>query len=234
METLFNDFKNAWSRPNNGLIQLIIINIAVFVVLGIIAVVSAIAGIDTIFAFVYKQFTIPAPIGEFLLRPWTILTYAFAHSFSNLWHIIMNMLVLYWFGRVFVEYFGSQKLINLYVLGAIAGGVTYLLAYNLIPFYSERMGLFDGMVGASAAVYAVTVATATLMPDYRFHLLFIGPVKIVYIAAFVIFTSLLGTIGNNAGAVLRISVAQRSALFMAGRCSRGLRSEGGCLRQWSL
>jgi len=202
MNTLLNDFKNAWSKPNNGLIQLIFINIAVFVVLGILAVLSAIFGVDAIFAFAFKQFTIPAPIGEFLTRPWTIITYAFAHSFSNLWHIIMNMLVLYWFGRVFVDFFGSQKLINLYVLGAIAGGVTYLLAYNLIPFYAERMHLFDGMVGASAAVYAITVATATYVPDHRFYLLFLGPVKIVYIAAFVIFTSLLGTVGSNAGGSL--------------------------------
>lgn len=202
MNTLLNDFKNAWSKPNNGLIQLIFINIAVFVVLGILAVVSAIFGVDAVFAIAFKQFTIPAPIGEFLTRPWTIITYAFAHSFSNLWHIIMNMLVLYWFGRVFVDFFGSQKLINLYVLGAIAGGVTYLLAYNLIPFYSERMHLFDGMVGASAAVYAITVATATYVPDHRFYLLFLGPVKIVYIAAFVIFTSLLGTVGSNAGGSL--------------------------------
>jgi len=202
MNTLLNDFKNAWSKPNNGLIQLIFINIAVFVVLGILAVLSAIFGLDTVFAFAFKQFTIPAPIGEFLTRPWTIITYAFAHSFSNLWHIIMNMLVLYWFGRVFVDFFGSQKLINLYVLGAIAGGVTYLLAYNLIPFYAERMHLFDGMVGASAAVYAITVATATYVPDHRFYLLFLGPVKIVYIAAFVIFTSLLGTVGSNAGGSL--------------------------------
>lgn len=199
MNTIIDDFKNAWHKPNNGLTQLIIINVSVFVILGILAVISLIAGVDTVFNFAYKQFTIPAPVGEFLTRPWTIITYAFAHSFGNLWHIIMNMLVLYWFGKVFVDFLGSQKLINLYVLGAIAGGATYLLAYNLIPFYSERINMFDGMVGASAAVYAVTVATATYWPEHKFHLLFIGPVKIVYIAAFVIMSSLLGSVGSNAG-----------------------------------
>lgn len=199
MHTILDDFKNAWHKPNNGLVQLIIINISVFVGLGIIAVFSTLSGLDGVFAFAFKQFTIPAPIGEFITRPWTIITYAFAHSFSNLWHIIMNMLFLYWFGRVFVDFLGSQKLINLYVMGAIAGGVTYLLAYNLIPFYAERATMFDGMIGASAAVYAVTVATATYWPDHKFYLLFLGPVKISYVAAFVIFTSLLGTIGSNAG-----------------------------------
>ncbi|MCK5467735.1 MAG: rhomboid family intramembrane serine protease [Cyclobacteriaceae bacterium] len=199
MNTILDDFKNAWSKPNNGLIQLIIINVAVFVILGILAVVSSIIGVDTVFILAYKQFTIPAPIGEFLTRPWTIITYAFAHSFNNLWHILMNMLVLYWFGRVFVDFLGSQKLINLYVMGAIAGGATYLLVYNLIPYYSDRIHMFDGMVGASAAVYAISVATATYWPDHKFFLMFFGPVKIKYLVGIYIFTSFLGSIGPNAG-----------------------------------
>ncbi len=199
MNTIIDDFKNAWKKPNNGLMQLIIINVAVFVALGILAVFSSIAGIDAIFTFAYKQFTIPAPIGEFLTRPWTIITYAFAHSFSNLWHIIMNMLVLYWFGRVFVEFLGSQKLINLYIMGAIAGGATYLLVYNLIPYYADRIHMFDGMVGASAAVYAISVATATYWPDHKFYMLFFGPVKIKYLVAIYLFTSFLGSVGPNAG-----------------------------------
>ncbi len=199
MNTIIDDFINAWQRPNNGLMQLIIINIAVFVVLGVLAVISSIIGADALFTFAYKQFTIPAPFEEFIYRPWTIITYAFAHSFSNLWHIIMNMLVLYWFGKVFVDFLGSQKLINLYVMGAIAGGATYLLAYNLIPFYEDRIHMFDGMVGASAAVYAISVATATYWPEHRFFLLFFGPVKIKYLVGIYLFFAFLGSVGDNAG-----------------------------------
>ncbi len=199
MNTIIDDFKNAWQRPNNGLMQLIIINIVVFVTLGVLAVISSIIGADSLFTFAYKQFTIPAPFEEFIFRPWTIVTYAFAHSFSNMWHIIMNMLVLYWFGKVFVDFLGSQKLINLYVMGAIAGGATYLLAYNLIPFYADRINMFDGMVGASAAVYAVSVATATYWPEHRFFLLFFGPVKIKYLVGIYLFFSFLGSVGDNAG-----------------------------------
>lgn len=199
MHSILDDFKNAWHKPNNGLAQLIIINVAVFVVLGIIAVVSSLSGTDSFFIFAYKQFTIPAPIGEFITRPWTIITYAFAHSFNNLWHILMNMLVLYWFGRVFVDFLGSQKLVNLYIIGAIAGGTTYLLAYNLIPFYSDRINQFNGMVGASAAVYAISVATATFWPDHKFYMLFFGPVKIKYLVGIYLFLSFLGSVGSNAG-----------------------------------
>lgn len=199
MNSIFEDFRNAWNRPNNGLIQLIIINIAVFVVLGVLYVVCTLTSAEPVFVWVFRQFTIPAPFVEFVTRPWTLLSYAFAHSLTNPLHIIINLLVLYWFGRVFVEYLGSRRLINLYVLGAIAGGVTYLLAYNLVPFYVNRAAVFSGMVGASAAVFAISVAIATRLPDHRFFMLFFGPVKIKYLVAIYIFFSFLGSIGQNAG-----------------------------------
>lgn len=198
MDSFLDDFKNAWNRPNNALPQIIIINVVIFLVLAVLNVFSALSGIDFIFEFIYDQFTIPPRIEEFILRPWTLLTYAFAHSLSGIFHILFNMLVLYWFGKLVVEYLGNQKLINLYVLGALAGGILYLLVYNLIPFYMERSG-FNGMVGASAAVYAITVAAATLVPNYTFYLLFFGPIKIKYIAAFYLVISFLGSVGANAG-----------------------------------
>jgi hypothetical protein len=108
------------------------------------------------------------------------------------------MLILYWFGQLIVEYLGNQKVISIYVLGALAGAFVYLLVFNLVPYYMERSG-FPGMVGASASVYAVAVAAATLMPNYTFHLLFFGPVRIKYIAGFYIVISFLGTVGGNAG-----------------------------------
>jgi hypothetical protein len=108
------------------------------------------------------------------------------------------MLALYWFGRLFIEYLGSDKLVAVYVLGALAGGVMYLLMFNTIPFFIER-STFAGMVGASAAVYGVMVATATLLPDYTFNLLFFGPVRIKYIVAIYIAISFLGSVGPNAG-----------------------------------
>ena len=108
------------------------------------------------------------------------------------------MLVFYWFARLIVEYLGSDRVIILYVLGALAGSIAYLLVYNLVPFYMENSS-FHGMVGASAAVYAVVVAAATLLPNYTFYLLFLGPVRIKYIAGFYIVLSFIGSTGGNAG-----------------------------------
>jgi len=199
MNSILDEFKYAWQKPNNGLAQVIILNIVVFVFLAIIYVFSQWFSAESVFGIIYKQFSLPGHFVEFLSRPWTLITYAFGHSIRDIFHILFNMLALYWFGRVFVDFIGSQRLINLYVLGALAGGFVFLFAYNVIPFYRESLVTTGGLIGSSAAVYAILVATAAMWPDYRFYLLLIGPVKIKYIAAFVIFISFLGSVGGNAG-----------------------------------
>lgn len=195
---MLDEFKNAFQRANNGHVQLIIINVAVFLILVLFFVVSQISQMPELFDFIHRQVAIPAHILDFFQKPWTIIIYAFIHDWTGVFHILFNMLVFYWFGKLFVEYLGSDKLIALYFLGAIAGGIAYLLVYNLIPFYQARIPS-GGMVGASAAVYAIVVATATLLPDYTFFLLFLGPVRIKYIAAFYIVISFLGSVGPNEG-----------------------------------
>ncbi|HEY9046276.1 MAG TPA: rhomboid family intramembrane serine protease [Ohtaekwangia sp.] len=195
---MFEEFKNAFSRYNNAHVQLIIINVIVFLAMAVITVVSTISQFPEIGEWLHLQVAIPAPFEAFIYKPWTIITYAFVHDLSDIFHILFNMLFLYWFGKLFVEYLGSDKLISVYVLGALAGGLAYLLVYNFIPFFMERVPLL-GMIGASAAVYAIVVATATLLPDYTFFLLFLGPVRIKYIAAFYIVISILGTVQSNAG-----------------------------------
>lgn len=196
--SFLEDFKNAWGKPNNALAQIILINVIIFVGIAIVYVISMLSGAEFIYEFVHHQFSIPPVFSDFITRPWTILTYAFNHNLFDIFHILFNMLILYWFGQLIVEYLGNQKVISLYILGALAGAAVYLLVYNFVPFYIERSG-FPGMVGASAAVYAVTVAAATLMPEFKFHLLFFGPVKIKYIAAFYIVLSFIGSVGGNAG-----------------------------------
>ncbi len=196
---MFEEFKHAFQRHNNAHVQLIIINIVVFLALGILMVFSSLLHTESFFEFIHHQLAIPAPFDDFIQHPWTIVTYAFVHDLSGIFHIFFNMLVFYWFGRLFIEYLGSDKLIAVYVLGFLAGGIAYLLVYNFIPFYKENIPT-GGMVGASAAVYAVTVACATLIPNYTFYLLFLGPVRIKYIAAFYVVISFIGSVSyTNAG-----------------------------------
>jgi hypothetical protein len=129
-----------------------------------------------------------------------LVTYSFAHDLTGILHILFNMLTLYWFGKLFVEYLGGDKLIALYVLGAIGGAFFYLLSYNLVPYFvTQSVERSIVMVGASASINAIVVGAATLLPDYTFFLLFFGAVRIKYIASVIVFLSFLGTIGSNAG-----------------------------------
>lgn len=195
---MFEEFKNAFNRHNNGHVQLIIINVAVFVVIGVLFVCARIGGFENAFKIFHDQFVIPPTLAEFSTRPWTIITYAFAHSLTDIFHILFNMIALYWFGRLFVEYLGSDKLFSLYILGALAAAIFYLLMFNTVPFFKEQSN-FPGMVGASGAIYAIMVGAATLLPDYTFFLMFFGPVRIKYIAAIYIVISFLGSVGTNSG-----------------------------------
>ena len=195
---MLEEFKNAFNRPNHAHVQLIIINVVVFLAVGVIFVFSRILSFESVFAVIHNQFSIPPKFSDFIMRPWTIISYAFMHDLYSIFHILFNMLALYWFGRLFIEYLGSDKLIALYILGALAAGICYLLVFNTVPYFKNQAD-FPGMVGASGAIYAVMVAAATLMPNYTFILFFFGPVKIKYIVGFYIAVSFLGSVGANAG-----------------------------------
>lgn len=192
---MFEEFKSAFNKYNNAPAQLIIINVVIFVTLALLRVIASYTPLYDEFLILYRQFSIPPAFAEYISRPWTIITYMFTHSLTGILHILFNMLVLYWFGRLFTEYLGSDKLIAVYVLGGLAGAVAYLLSYNTVPVLMENQP--SGMVGASAAVNAIVVATATLLPNYTFFLLLIGPVRIKYIAAITVFLSLLGAAADE-------------------------------------
>ncbi len=196
---LLDELKWELKKKDNALIKLILINVIVFVVMGIISVVSILTHNEVIIDFIDKIVSLPSSFWEFIYKPWTIVTYAFVHSLQDIFHILFNMLNLYWFGRIISDLVGSKKLLSLYLLGGIAGGVIYLLIYNLGVDYLNIPKGHGYLIGASGAVYAIIVGAATLSPGYIVHLFGIWSVKIVYIAAAVIFISFLGTTGGNAG-----------------------------------
>lgn len=194
--SIIDDIKTAFRQPNNILKQLILINVIVFVVLIVLRTILFITSGEWLYALIFSNLAISSSPLYFATHPWTLITYFFTHE--GFLHIIFNMLNLYWFGQLIREYIGDRKLLSLYVLGGIAGAVLYLLSYNFIPYFADRM-VIGTMIGASASVLAIVMAAATLLPNYSFNLILIGPVKIKYIAAFLVLLSISGAIGSNAG-----------------------------------
>ena len=193
---IFEDIKKAWNKRDNGLIKIILINIIVFVSINFVQVILTISGLSSFFTLFINKLMLPASLGTFILQPWSIITYFFLHM--SFMHILWNMLFLYWFGKIIYDNIGNNALISLYVLGGIIGGLFYMAIYNIIPYYGDRVSE-SLMLGASAGVFSVVVGSATLMPNYTFHLLLIGPVRIKYIALFYVLLSFFDVAGTNAG-----------------------------------
>ena len=196
MSGLLDDFRSEFNKPNNTLVQLILINTVVFLVLLLAKVGLTMARNLDAYYFIREQVMIPGQITAFLYKPWTLLTYFFTHD--EIFHILYNMLFLYWFGRLIDEYLGNRRLIGLYIMGGLAGGLLYLTMYNLVPYFQDQADSAR-MLGASAAAFSVAVGAATLLPNYTFHLLFFGPVRIKYIVFFFIILSVAQSAGSNAG-----------------------------------
>ena len=196
---VFDEFKDAFNRPDNELIQIILINIGVFVVLKIFQVFLTLGGAADIYGLILNQLMLPSSIEGFILKPWTLITYFFTHE--GIFHIAFNMWFLHWFGKLIVIVLDSKKMFSLYFLGGITGGLLFIVIYNILPIFQERV-MSSMMLGASAGVFAVVVGAATLSPNHEVHLLFLGKVRIKYIAIFYVFLSFIQTIGNNAGGEL--------------------------------
>ncbi|GAB4036213.1 rhomboid family intramembrane serine protease [Spirosoma jeollabukense] len=195
MSGLFEDFRSEFNKPNNTLVQLILINTVVFLVLLIAKVSLTMAERSGLYIIMEEQLMMPGEVNAFLHKPWTLITYFFTHN--DILHILYNMLFLYWFGKLIDEYLGNRRLIGLYIMGGIAGGLVFLAMYNLVPYFQNRDTV--PMLGASAAAFSVAVGAATLLPNYTFHLLFFGPVRIKYIVFFFIVLSIAQSAGANAG-----------------------------------
>ena len=196
---LVDEFKNAFNKPDNGLAQIILINLAVFVILIVLRVILTFSGGSEAYNTFMQWLMLPASVPEFLTRPWTLVSYFFLHE--RFFHILFNLLFLYWFGRIIKEFLGGSKVVNLYVLGGLAGGIFYIMIYNLIPYFAERVDS-SIMLGASAGVFAIVVGAATFMPNYTIILMFIGPVRIKYIALFYVILAFAQSTGQNAGGEL--------------------------------
>ncbi len=190
-------------RQGNMLTRLIYINAGVFIIIGFIFVIFRLLTpgntLDELRSWYTDKFLtylmVPSIPGELLQRPWTLITYMFTHF--NFMHIFFNLLMFYWFGRIFLQYFTEKQLLSTYLLGGIAGAVFYLLLLNGFPGLQQYLG--SNMLGASAAIMAVVVAISFYVPDYTLYLLFLGPVKLKYIALFIIVLDLLMIASYNAG-----------------------------------
>jgi membrane associated rhomboid family serine protease len=178
----------------------LIINIVVFLFVNILLNLVSLAGNQSISEVLRDYLCMPAGLSNYLPRFWTIGTYMFLHV--DLWHLLSNMLWLWFLGRIFCELLGSKRMVNVYLLGGISGGIVYLIV-SWITGHTENTVLY----GASGAVTAIVVGVATYSPDYRVFPFGI-PMKLKWLAliSFVL-SSLIDLSANTGGKAAHVGGA---------------------------
>lgn len=184
-------FTDLWHRfaKADAIWKLIIINLAIFLLLRLLGIIAMIGGWDI--NDVVDCLALPSEPARLATCPWTVVTYMFTHYAP--FHILFNMLTLYWFGKMMTWRCTSRQMVWLYIYGGIAGATFYLVAAQIFA------GVGGWLLGASASVMAIVIATAVMMPDFRLQMLFIGSVKLKWVAAAAVILFALGLVGDNAG-----------------------------------
>lgn len=173
--------------------KLIAINVLIFILFFLFRTVAYLFQVPS--DFLLEWFVFPKEPAEFIMKPWSIITYSFLHS--GIWHIVANMLILYFSGIYFLNYFSPKRLLNYYFLGVIVGALVYMLSYNLFPAFQGTGRSY--LLGASAGVMAVLIGIASHIPNMRVRLMLLGSVKFWWIAAFLLVLDVIQIPMGNAG-----------------------------------
>jgi membrane associated rhomboid family serine protease len=208
--SIINEIKESFSKGTT-LHKLIYLNLGLFLAVQIVRMILFLSNSYELYDEFLRFLAIPSNPEVLARRPWTFITYMFLHE--GFLHILFNLLWLYWFGTVFIQELGLKKLLSTYLLGGLAGGIFFVLFYNLFPVFAPVKETAVAL-GASASVMAVVVAAAAYRPERRMHLVLIGQVKIGYIAlAMFVLTSLMDFSVNTGGKIAHIGGALMGFLF---------------------
>ena len=180
-------------RFGSNLTKIIYINLAVFIIYNIINLLFFFGQVGNPLA---QYLAVPADLNALRIKPWTIFTYMFFHE--GFLHILFNMLWLYWLGMIFLEYLSQKRLVGVYIMGGLSGAAFYILAFNALGVFREAMPISIAL-GASASVLAIVIAVSTYKPNHTINLMFIGAVKLKFLALFSIFLDIISIPTSNAG-----------------------------------
>ena len=154
-------------------------------------------------------FELSAEWSDLLFKPWTIFTYSFMHS--GFFHLFWNMYLLYFASRLFLNLFSPRTFFNVYFLGVLLGGLTFMLSYSVFPAFQYASPI---MVGASAGVMAVLIFMATYSPDLEVRIIFFN-VKLRYLGiAFVLLDLIQIPYGNAGGHLAHLGGAAMGYLYV--------------------
>ncbi|MBT8326499.1 MAG: rhomboid family intramembrane serine protease [Bacteroidia bacterium] len=209
--TFVEKIKYEFNKGNSAVRQIIMLNLAAFVfsiLIGVIATVSGFSSDDLL-----QYFYLPSNLSHLVIRPWTIVTNIFFHH--GFWHIFVNMLLLFFLGRILEDFLSNKQMWQLFLFGGILGGIVYVATVNLSPALAQQIG-FLPLLGASGGVTAIIVATGLHIPYYNVRPFGLFNVELRWVALFFVFRDLYYfPVSNNAGGLLaHMGGAILGALFI--------------------
>ena len=170
--------------------------------------------------FVIEWFALPSNLDSFLSKPWTLISYYFIHQ--DFFHLLSNLLVLYYIGNLFLDFYTKKQFLNFYLLGGIFGAVVFLGYY----YFINKIGVLP-LAGASAAVTTIFIAIATKIPRYAIKVRFIGSIELWVLAAIWVVLSILQLANPNKGT----AIAHLSGAFFGYIYSKQL-TQGNDIGKW--
>lgn len=189
LENLKYRFKHA------GIVeQLIYVNLAVFLLVFVTNTFGFLFQSKT--NFLVEWLALSANFDDFILKPWTIITYGFLHT--SFLHILLNLIALFYIGHLFKQYFTSKQLLSFYLLGTLFGGIVFVASYNFFPVFAEDIDI-NVLLGASAGISAIFIGIATYIPNYELKFPLIGFVKLWVLACIWIAIDIIQIPAGNAG-----------------------------------
>jgi len=142
---------------------------------------------------ILDYFVVEADLMSLIFKPWSLITYGFLHgSFS---HLFWNMIMLFYFGNILVNYFGDKRLLNVFFNGILFGGIIYIISYNLFPVF---IGISSKMIGSSAGVMAILFYITSYNPNHTIRFFFVN-IKLLYIAVFLLLMDIIQIPVENSG-----------------------------------
>ena len=195
--------------------KIIVINVAIFILTYLFNTLSFLFQIDG--NFIVNWFSLQPDFELLLYRPWTIISYGFLHV--GFFHILFNMLVLYYFGNLFLDFFNPKQFLAYLLLGIMGGGFVYMISYNYLPGLKTQESL---LLGASAGVMAVVIGISSHIPHYSMRFRFIGNIKLLYIAVVLVVLDVVQIPTGNAGGHLAHLGGSLIGLTMTKYFDRGL------------
>ena len=197
----------------NGAEKLILINVACFVLPLFVKTLLFLFNIPS--GMFLGWFELSSSWGDLLFKPWTLVTYSFLHS--GFFHLFWNMYLLFFASRLFLNLFQIKTFFNVYFLGVLIGGFTFMGSYALFPAFQNSSPM---MIGASAGVMAVLIFMATYSPDLEVRLILFN-VKLRYLGlAFVLLDVIQIPYGNAGGHLAHIGGAALG-FFYVQRLNKG-------------